>query len=215
MRDWINGLSGWQLVLFTLGILLAGSIVAALLGAVLVRLGMRRPRLLRAASGLAEATLRLVKRPLTVVVLDEVAAVIQTGHYTKNISDALIENHDELKALVTEKVSEDPNVRLIRRLPGYGTIVGEVTESTLRVLIEMLSDPRTDELINDLLRNNIEQIRNAVRRRDYERIGPQSPADALSAAEAEVAARARRPSSTSVNGYPESRPRSRGGPGAY
>ena len=116
MRDWINGLSGWQLVLFTLGILLAAFTVAALLGAVLVRLGMRRPRVVRRASGLAEATLRLAKRPLTVVVLDEVAAVIQTGHYTKNISDALIENHDELKALVTEKVSEDPNVRLIRRL---------------------------------------------------------------------------------------------------
>ena len=128
-----------------------------------------------------------MKLPLTIVVLDEVAAVIQTGHYTKNISDALVENHYELKALVTEKVSEDPNVRLISRLPGYSTVVGEVTETTLRVLIEMLGDPRTDELISDLLRNNLEQIRLAVRDREHERVGPHAAPDDLSAKEEQVA----------------------------
>lgn len=189
MSQWIDGLSGLELLLFVLAVIFGLSVAAALVGALLVRMGMRRPWVLRRASTLAEKALGLMKRPLTIVVLDEVAAVIQTGHYTKNISDALVENHDELKELVTEKVSEDPNVRLISRLPGYGTIVGEVTETTLRVLIEMLSDPRTDELINDLLRNNLEQIKVAVRARDHERIEAHDAPDELSAKEQHVARR--------------------------
>ena len=63
-------------------------------------------------------------------------------------------------------------MRLIGRLPGYDTIVGEVTETTLRVIIEMLDDPRTDELINDLLRNNLTQIKEAVRMRAHEDVVP-------------------------------------------
>ena len=50
----------------------------------------------------------MVKRPITIAVLDEVADVIQTGHYTRNISDAIVENRAELKALVAEKVRPTP-----------------------------------------------------------------------------------------------------------
>ena len=32
----------------------------------------------------------------------------------------------------------------------------------------MLSDPRMDELVSDLLRNNLQQIKRAVRDRDHE-----------------------------------------------
>ena len=118
---------------------------------------------------------------VAVVVLDEVAAVIQTGHYTKNISAALLENHDELKALVTEKVRDDPNSRLVKKLPGYEAIVSEVSETTLRVIIEMLSDPRMDELVSDVLRNNLEQIKRAVRDREHEKVGELAPADPIPA----------------------------------
>src|SRR5688572_10610121 len=213
MSDWLEGLSTLQVLLLVLAVGFGVSVGAALLGALLVRMGMRRPAVVERASGLAERALGLVKRPLTIVVLDEVAAVIQTGHYTRNISAALVENHDELKALVTEKVSQDPNVRLISRLPGYGAIVGEVTETTLRVLIEMLSDPRTDELINDLLRNNLEQIKVAVRSREHESIEGHAAADQLSAKEQEVARR----TSPVVAPTPDDRTGERrflGGPGA-
>jgi hypothetical protein len=213
MTEWMDGLSGWQLVLLTLAIVAGASVLSLVVGAVLVRMGMHRPWVVRRVSALAEGALRLVKRPLTIVVLDEVSAVIKTGHYTKNISDALIENHDELKALVTEKVSEDPNVRLISRLPGYGTIVGEVTETTLRVLIEMLSDPRTDELINDLLRNNLEQIRVAVQARDHESIDPHAAPDELSVKEQLVARRTNAASNVRP-GDPSDERRFLGGPGA-
>ena len=160
-------------------VLVGGSVLAALVGGLLVRLGMRRPWVVRRASGLSVRLLELIKRPLTIVVLDEVAAVIQTGHYTKNISAALLENHDELKALVAEKVRNDPNTRLVSKLPGYETIVSEVTETTLRVMIDMLGDPRMDELVSDLLRNNLEQIKRAVREREHERVGAPAPADPI------------------------------------
>ncbi|QIK65180.1 NAD-glutamate dehydrogenase [Nocardioides sp. HDW12B] len=179
MSDWLEGLSTLQVILLVLAVVFGASVVAAVLGAWLVRMGMHRPAVVRRASALSEKGLGLVKRPLTIVVLDEVAAVIQTGHYTKNISQALLENHDELKDLVAEKVKRDPNVRLIGRLPGYDTIVSEVSETTLRVLIEMLSDPRMDELISDLLRNNLEQIKRAVRDRDHENVGPPKPPDPI------------------------------------
>jgi hypothetical protein len=177
LSRWLEGLSTLQVLLFVLAVVFGASVVAALLGGLLVRMGMRRPAVVERASGLAERVLSLVKRPLTVVVLDEVAAVLRTGHYTKNISEALAENHDDLKALVAEKVKQDPSVRLIGRLPGYDAIVGQVTETTLRVLIEMLDDPRTDELISDLIRNNLDQIKQAVRERDHERVVPHPPPD--------------------------------------
>ncbi|GAA1477666.1 hypothetical protein GCM10009623_21120 [Nocardioides aestuarii] len=179
LSDWLEGLSTLQVLLLVLAVVFGTSVAAALLGAVLVRMGMHRPKVVERASGLSEKALTLVKRPLTIVVLDEVAAVLQAGHYTRNISDALKENHDELKALVAEKVKQDPSVRLIGRLPGYDTIVSQVSETTLRVLIEMLDDPRTDELISDLLRNNIEQIKEAVRERAHEEVGPPRPADPI------------------------------------
>lgn len=166
-----------EILLVVVGVLVGGSVLATLLGALLVRLGMRRPWAVERASGLSLKLLGLVKRPLTIVVLDEVAAVIQTGHYTKNISDAILENHDELKDLVAEKVRDDPNARLVSKLPGYDAIVSEVSETVMRVLIEMLSDPRMDELVSDLLRNNLEQIKRAVRERQHEAVGPLAPPD--------------------------------------
>ncbi|WP_148614267.1 NAD-glutamate dehydrogenase [Nocardioides rubriscoriae] len=181
MSQWLEDLSTLQVLLLVVGVLLGGSVLATLLGALLVRLGMRRPWVVDRASQLSFRLLGLIKRPLTIVVLDEVAAVIQTGHYTKNISDALLENHDELKALVAEKVRADPNARLVSKLPGYDAIVSEASETVLRVLIDMLSDPRMDELVSDLLRNNLEQIKIAVRERAHEQVGEMKPADPIPA----------------------------------
>ena len=41
----------------------------------------------------------------------------------------------------------------------------------------MLGDPRMDELISDLLRNNLQQIKRAVREREHEKVGPLAPPD--------------------------------------
>src|SRR5690349_5857335 len=174
---WLGGLSAWQVVLLVVVVLLGLALVSALVTAGLVRLGLRTPWVIRRINRLRDRLVAIVKRPITTMVLDEVADVIQTGHYTRNISDALIENHDELKRLVAEKVRQDPSVKLIGRIPGYDAVVGEVTETTLRVLIAMLDDPRMDEVVSDLLRNNLQQIKRAVRQRQHEQLPTTAPPD--------------------------------------
>ena len=173
----ILGLGTTTFVLLVLLALVVLAIAAAVLTRLFVTRGLRTPLAIRLINKLTTRIVDVVKRPITVAVLDEVADVIQTGHYTRNISDALVENHAELKALVAEKVRQDPNVRLVGRVPGYSLVVDTVSETTLRVLVEMLGDARMDELVSDLLRNNIQQIKRAVRERQHEavRIDPPDP----------------------------------------
>ena len=163
MIDWLRSLTATQFVLVLIGAFLVLSIVSALLTWILVRRGLHTPWAIRKMNRLTLWFVDLIKRPITIAVLDEVTDVLRSGHYTKNISDALVENHDDLVALVAEKVRNDPSSRVVSRLPGYDTIVHQVSETTLRVVIEMLGDPRMDELVSDLIRNNLEQIKEAVR----------------------------------------------------
>lgn len=162
MLDWLRDLSVGQLVLLALVVFLVLALASSLLTWILVRRGMRTPFFIRRMNRLTQWVVDRIKRPITVAVLGEVADVLQTGHYTKNISAALVENHDEIVALVAEKVRADPASRVVGRIPGYDTVVNQVSETTLRVLIEMLGDPRMDELVSDLLRHNLEQIKQAV-----------------------------------------------------
>jgi hypothetical protein len=48
------------------------------------------------------------------------------------------------------------------------------------VLIEMLGDPRMDDLVSDLIRNNIDQIKEAVRVRRAEETATDVPKPAVS-----------------------------------
>lgn len=172
---WLTDLETWQFVLVVIGFLIVLALVSTILTAGLVRRGLKTPAGLRLINRGRDRVVGTVKRPITIMVLDEVADVIQTGHYTQNISAAIVENHDELKALAAEKIKHDPNVKLIGRLPGYDTLVSEISETTLRVLIAMLGDPRMDELVSDLLRNNLQQIKQAVRQRQNETVGAFDP----------------------------------------
>ena len=176
--NWLTDLATWQLVLVVIGFLIVLAVLSTVVTAALVRGGMRTPVGLRLINRGRDKVISTVKRPITIMVLDEVADVIQTGHYTQNISAAIVENHDELKALAAEKIRHDPNVRLVGRLPGYDKIVSEISETTLRVLIAMLGDPRMEELVSDLLRNNLQQIKQAVRQRQNESVGAFDPPDA-------------------------------------
>ena len=177
MIDWLGDRTPAEIVLLIVGLFIVLAIGAALLTRVLVHRGVRPPFVVRRVNRFSEWIVDLVKRPITIAVLDEVAEVIQIGHYTKNISAALVENHDELVALVAEKVRNDPSSRVVSKLPGYDAIVAQVSETTLRVLIEMLGGPRMDELVSDLLRNNLEQIKRAVHEREHEDVPPHPPPD--------------------------------------
>jgi hypothetical protein len=175
--EWLQERTPFQLVLLAIATLLVLTVLSALLARALVRRGLRTPWVINLINRTGAKLLDLVKRPITVAVLDEVATVIQVGHYTRNIAAALEENHDELVRLVVEKMRDDPAARVVGRLPGYDSVVHQVSEATLRVLIEMLDDPRMDELISDMLRNNLEQIKVAVREREHEDMEPHPPPD--------------------------------------
>jgi hypothetical protein len=111
----------------------------------------------------------VLKKPVTVAVLDEVVAVLQTGRYAQNISKALADNQNELRELVLEKIKADPAAGRFKRLPFHDEILGTVTDTAIRVILEMLADPRTDEMISDTLRENIDQIRAAVHANEPQR----------------------------------------------
>lgn len=104
-----------------------------------------------------------ISRPVTLAVLDEVVEVLKQGHYTKNVARALDENRDELRAMALEKIAADPEMRRFKRLPFFDDLIAATVESVLRVVSDLLNDPRTDEFVADVLRENIDQIRTAVR----------------------------------------------------
>lgn len=107
-----------------------------------------------------------IKRPITVAVLDEVIDVIKTGTYAENIKDALDENHSELEAMVLELIREDQTTGKLRHLPFHDDIVKLVADTVLRILNGALDDPRTTELISDIIRNSATQLRQAIREQD-------------------------------------------------
>ncbi len=142
------------------------SVLAAVVGRYLIRRGLREPFVVRLINRASDRVVDVVKRPITLAVLDEVASVLQSGHYTRNIASALQENREEIKAMVAEKIKTDPTASRINFVPFHDRLIEQASETTLRVLLEVLADPRTDELVSDLLRDNITQIRQAVRERD-------------------------------------------------
>jgi voltage-gated potassium channel len=106
-----------------------------------------------------------IKRPVTVAVLDEVIEVIRTGTYAENIKAALEENHAELEAMVLDLVRQDPATGRLRHLPFHDDVVRLVADTVLRITDGALADPRTTELISDVIRNSADQLRAAVRDR--------------------------------------------------
>ncbi len=158
--------STWVLLILALAVLLA--VTAAFLGRALISKGMREPVIVRMINRTSERVVTVIKRPITIAVLDEVADVLRSGHYTRNVAAALDENHQEIKDMITEKVMADPvAARSIGLLPFHERLLHEITEATLRVIQDVLRDPRTDELVSDILRDNINQIRTAVSANEF------------------------------------------------
>nr|WP_067701254.1 hypothetical protein [Nocardia jejuensis] len=104
-----------------------------------------------------------VKRPVTMAVLDEVADVLRTGHFTQNIAAALRENQGEMDQMILELIREDPQLGRVRYLPFHEDIIRGIADASFRIVFQVLADPRTDELVADVLRENVNQMRDAVR----------------------------------------------------
>ena len=131
-----------------------------------------------------------VKRPVTVAVLDEVADVLRAGHYTQNVAEALEENRAELDEMILEMIRDDPTTGRLRFIPFHDDIVRLVADTVFRILFRVLDDPRTDELVSDVLRENIDQIRAAVKGK-YDEHGPVSPLESAGLLTREEVARLR------------------------
>ncbi len=123
----------------------------------------RKPLSVRLWTRLSAPLVEAIREPITLAVLDDVADVLRSGHYTHNVARAITENQTDLRAMVVEKVKQDRTVGKLSALPFHGSLVQAATDTTLRVLLEIMLDPRTDELVGDILRENVEQIRDAVR----------------------------------------------------
>ncbi|MFC4376764.1 ion transporter [Nocardia halotolerans] len=105
----------------------------------------------------------VIKRPMTVAILDEVSNVLRAGHYTQNIAAALEENHAEVDQLIMDLIKNDPQTGKLRYVPFHDDIIRLVADTVYRMLRQLLDDPRTDELVADMLRENLDQINAAVR----------------------------------------------------
>ncbi|MGQ0619058.1 MAG: ion transporter [Panacagrimonas sp.] len=108
------------------------------------------------------AIVESISSAVTVAVLNEVQEVLANGQYARNIARALAENQDELRTMIAEKLRDDPQAGRLSRLPFARDITEAIIDSALRVVEQVLQDPRTDELIADMIRENLEQIRAAV-----------------------------------------------------
>jgi hypothetical protein len=157
------GYSLLTVLLWIVGGLVALAIVAGVFSRWLIRRGLREPFVVRLINHASDRVVESVKKPITIAVLDEVASVLQAGHYTRNIAAALQENREELKLMVAEKIRDDPTAGRIAFVPFHDRLIEQASETTLRVILEILADPRTDELVSDMLRDNLTQIRQAVR----------------------------------------------------
>lgn len=123
----------------------------------------------------ADTIVDVIRKPVTVAVLDEVIAVIQTGNYTRNISAAIQENRAELDALVLELIKQDQTAGKLRYVPFHDDIVRLVADTVFRVTQAALADPRVQELISDAIRVSADELRANVRADLPGRAGPTRP----------------------------------------
>ncbi|QWF83939.1 ion transporter [Amycolatopsis sp. CA-230715] len=134
----------------------------------LVRIGRAADRAVgeqftyRLVDKLSEPIVRAIKKPVTIAVLDEVVKVLETGNYPENLARSLTANQDELRAIISEKLSEDRQLGKLRHIPFHDEIVRGVVDTSFRVVLEVLQDPRIDDFFSAVVRDNRLQIRQAV-----------------------------------------------------
>ncbi|WP_370247326.1 ion transporter [Nocardioides sp.] len=116
----------------------------------------------RLAQRFAEPIVEAIRRPVTLAVLDEVVAVLETGDYPANLAASLNENREELRGIVAEKLRDDPAAGRLRRLPFHDDVVEGVVDTGFRVVLEVLRDERIDAFFAHVVSQNRAQIRQAV-----------------------------------------------------
>jgi voltage-gated potassium channel len=103
-----------------------------------------------------------IRKPITVAVLDEVIAVIQTGNYTRHISSAIEENRAEIDTLIIDLIRQDQAAGKLRYLPFHDDVVRLVADTVLRLVDQGLADPRVHEIISDAIRESAKELRENI-----------------------------------------------------
>jgi voltage-gated potassium channel len=104
-----------------------------------------------------------IKRPITVAMLDEVADVLKRGTYATNVKRAIGENRAELEAMILQLIKEDRTAGRLRFVPFHDEMLRSSTDTVFRILDRALDDPRTTELVSDIIATSVLQVRHAVR----------------------------------------------------
>lgn len=113
----------------------------------------------------ADTIVQVIRRPVTLAVMDEVTAVLAAGEHARNVARAIEQNREELDAMIVELVRRDETVGKLRFMPFHDELVRLVSDTVFRMLFEALHDPRTHELIADVIRESANQMRHEVRTR--------------------------------------------------
>jgi len=116
----------------------------------------------------ADTIVQVIRKPVTVAVLDEVIAVIQTGNYTRHIAAAIEENRAELDAMIVDLVRTDQATGKLRHLPFHDDVVKLVADTVFRIADGALADERVQELISDAIRESATELRANVRAREHD-----------------------------------------------
>lgn len=161
----LQHLSTTSWVLIIVGGFVLLSLLAGFVGRALLRRGLREPFVVKLINRASERVVVVIKRPITIAVLDEVATVLYAGSYTRNLAASVNESREEWKAVLIEKIKQDPNGRGLGLVPFHDRIIEQFTDTALRVLVEVLADPRTEDMVSEMVRDNVDQIRRAVRER--------------------------------------------------
>ncbi|OZM71209.1 hypothetical protein CFN78_20600 [Amycolatopsis antarctica] len=105
---------------------------------------------------------KAIKKPITIAVMDEVVGVLETGNYPQNLARSLGENQALLRAVISEKLREDPQTGRLAKLPFHDEIVRTTVDTSMRVILATLTDPRIDHFFAEVVKENREQIREAI-----------------------------------------------------
>lgn len=114
----------------------------------------------------ADTIVDVIRKPVTIAVLDEVIAVVQTGQYADHVATALEHNRAEIDQLVIDLIREDELAGRLKFVPFHDDVVRLVSDAVMRIVSDGLTDPRTHTLISDAIREAAEQLRASVRAGD-------------------------------------------------
>lgn len=135
----------------------------------------------RFTSRIKQNLVKSISGAVTLAVLEEVEQVLHKGTYTANLVKALDRNRPQVRKLLLDKLKQDPAAGRFRRIPFYDDIMETAVDASLRVVSDLLRDPRADHFVADVLYENLEQIHTAVARkeekRELRRGGHITPAD--------------------------------------